>query len=183
MTTPAFSSGKLRAMNLVVRDCNRKLMAKIESLLPSESGNGIITPKELFTNYSIDITSAVFFATETDAHSVDPATGKQNSIVRQCLALVDIPSLKSAIVGSLPRPILNVLGITSAFREGALAYVCDLLRSMVAQQRKLPAEKQNDFVRLLLQTENSGQDSTSAKKDFRVLTDDEIIAQCLVYFR
>lgn len=168
MTTPAFSSGKLRAMNPLIRDCNRRLMAKIESI-----ENGVITPKELFTNYSIDITSAIFFATETDAHA-DP----QSPIVKQCLALADIPAFKSAAVGSLPRPILKMMGITSAFREGPLAYTCELLRSMVARQRKLPIEAQNDFVRLLIQTEGSGDKA----KDFRKLTDDEVIAQCLVYF-
>ena len=141
ITTAAFSSGKLRNMNPLIKNCIEKFFGKIDSFT-----DGIFIPKEVFTNFSIDITASTFFATETNAQQ------EQNPIVKQCLALVDIPALRSAAVGILPRPLLKALGISSVFREEPLEYICDLLRSIVKQQRELPSERQNDFIRLLVES-------------------------------
>ena len=143
ITTPAFSTSKLRNMNPLIKSCIGKLVAKLDSV-----PNGTFIPREIFTNFSIDITSATFFATETNANSVG---SERNPIVQKCMDLIDIPAYRSMAIEILPRPLLNLLGISCIFNSDAMTYIVKLLRTIVAQQKAMPAASQNDFIRLLIE--------------------------------
>lgn len=157
MTTPAFSTGKLRSMNPLIERCIQKLFNSLDIVDQFE-------PKSEFTQFSIDITSASFFATDTGSNPI---------ISQRCLELVDIPAWRSGMVGALPRTILNLFGIESVFRPKALNFIVQLLRTIVEQQRQLAPYQQNDFIRLLI--EQNGLKTPP-------LTDNEVVAQSLIFF-
>jgi len=66
ITSPSFTSGKLRGMNSLMNRCIDKLNAYLDNLCTK--GGGVLKTKEIVSGFTIDVIASTSFATETNAN-------------------------------------------------------------------------------------------------------------------
>ena len=176
IVTPNFTSGKLRSMHPQLMICAKKLLNTLDRELNKSSSNGKIKiyPRDFMYRYTIDVTSSVFFGMETDVNNEDAQS--KSILIENSIKLTHFPPFRMAAALSLPRPILNLIGIKSFFPDEPLNYFIQLLKTVI-KQRRSSGIKRNDFVQCLLESTLQSNDGNTLK-----LTENEIIAQCFVFF-
>ncbi|KAJ6220425.1 hypothetical protein RDWZM_006237 [Blomia tropicalis] len=156
--------------------CTEKLLKTLDRELKKSNSNGKckIYTRDLMYRFTFDVTSSVFFGIETDVNDEDsPST---SILIDNTIKLTHFPKFRMATVMSLPRPILNLIGIKSFFPDEPLNYFIQLLKTVI-NQRRSSGIKRNDFVQSLLESTMQSNDG-----DILKLTENEIIAQCFVFF-
>lgn len=174
--TPAFTSGKLKGMFPIIKDCAITLEKYLEKSIIE--GNDQIVLDDLFTRYTTNIISSVAFGIENDCIN-DP-----DNIFYQVCKKISKPNFKKGIADILAMFVPKV-SIRSVDKE-----IEDFCLNIVEQTIKY-REKSNftrkDFLQLMIELKNQGFVSSDKEKDEKVgssarkMKNSEIAAQVFVF--
>ncbi|KAL1482469.1 hypothetical protein MTO96_014196, partial [Rhipicephalus appendiculatus] len=190
--SPAFSSGKLRKMTSLVEKCAN---VTLEHLKKAASNEEDIDLKQFYGNYSLDVIARCAFATELDSHS-----DNANEFVKKTRnSFSGRISPRIFFVLAFPR-ISRLLGIQLDTSD-SFEYFVQICKTII-KKRKDTNERHDDFLQLMMDAQagelnatvenaserdenlfNLGSDvqvNTPAAAN-KMLTEDEAIAQCVLF--
>ncbi|XP_017461354.1 PREDICTED: cytochrome P450 3A41-like, partial [Rhagoletis zephyria] len=155
--SPIFTSGKLKAMIPLMDRCIDNLLSYIDSKIEESERPGFINVKQTLSGFSIDVIAATTFATDTHANGVlnkkgvdssEASDKKTSDFVHYGTSIFKVPPLKVAAALCLPRPLLNLLGISTFFSEASFEFLISLSRKIF---RKRQSSKSKPAVPDLIQ--------------------------------
>ncbi|KAF0312472.1 putative cytochrome P450 6a13 [Amphibalanus amphitrite] len=137
--------------------------------------DGEINVKDVFARYTMDTIASVAFGLEADSiRNPESAIAKKGVLLRKPPPMYKILIFMS--VSYLPSFIRKRFDFTSyIFGNNALEFFVDISRRTIKEREEHPERRRNDYLQLLI---DSRRDDSQARK----LTDDEITAQCLLFF-
>lgn len=183
--SPTFTSGKLKGMFSIIRDCGQVL----ENYLVKNVGDGVdvFEFRDLMARYNTNIISSVAFGIENDC------INEPDHIFRRMGAKIFEPTWKNGLRGVfafLGPKLFHTLKLKGFEQE-----VEDFMFSIVKQTVEYREEKnltRNDFMQLLIQLKNQGfvsvdkgdnADKTEeTKTNINKITMNQVTAQCFVFF-
>ncbi|XP_054157216.1 cytochrome P450 3A56-like [Oppia nitens] len=203
ITSPTFTSGKMKQMYHLVRKCLQEYLDVLDELAESEQP---VDFKAMHQNLTMDVIASCAFATKTNAQK-DP----NNPFVVNGRAVFDFKAIKMIPAFLFPKFLNRLLGIRTNLNEKPNDYIFSLGRHMLDRRQK--GERNNDFLQLLMNANadnnnnhnnnnkdvdkdvgeshhvNEGEDEIAAEKRMlnstviqnKSLTEDEIIAQSWLF--
>lgn len=191
--SPTFSSGKLKGMFPIMRDCGKSLQSFMVDNY--SKGKSVFNFTDLFAKYTTHNIVSVIFSIDSDTFN-DP-----NNVFRKISANFSKPSKKQHVIDIFSFLIPNVLHALSIFNfKSVTANVNDFVMNFVAKLVKHREETKfqgNDFLQLLIELKNKGYTPSKKQKEddlkdssiginniniMKKLTIDEIAAQVHVFF-
>lgn len=145
IASPTFTSGKMKKMYPLVKECLKEFLDNLES---SAREGKDINLKDMHGNYTMDVIAKCAFATKTNAHK-DP----NNQFIVSAKNLFYFRFWRVIPAFLFPTFILKVLNIKSFFDEKANKFFFDLTRHILRTRRE-NNEKHNDFLQLLMDAKN-----------------------------
>ncbi|CAN8013298.1 unnamed protein product, partial [Ixodes persulcatus] len=192
--SPAFSTGKLRKMNSLIADCARKTA---EHLTMAAEKEGELDIKQFYGNYALDVIARCAFATRLDSH-----TQETNEFVTKA---------RQAFSGKITLPLILLFlfpGVfklfkMKAFNTDIFLYFKNLCLRII-ESRKEKKSRQEDFLQLMMDAQDGSiaatvetaqsteeklfnldseiKTDTSFLGGVKALTEDEAMAQCVLFF-
>ncbi|CAN7937492.1 unnamed protein product [Ixodes hexagonus] len=193
--SPAFSTGKLRKMNYLIDECARKTSEHLKET--AEKEGELQDVKQFYGNYALDVIARCAFATQLDSHSQET-----NEFVKKA---------RQAFSGKLTLPlfllflfpgIFKLLKI-KAFNSDVFVYFKNLSLKIIGN-RKEKQSRQEDFLQLMMDAQDGSiaataeivpstdeklfnldselKMDTSFAGGVKALTEDEAMAQCVLFF-
>lgn len=195
--SPAFTTGKLRKMDSLIQDCARISTQHLSEV--AERGEDVDV-KEFFGHYTLDVIARCAFGTKLDSH-----TDQANQFVTKARAgfnvKITLPMILFFTIAGLFPVILKVLRVR-IFNSDIFLFFKNVCLEIV-EKRKLSSEKHQDFLQLMVDAQDCGlqRGSTEGPRDAedrlynlgteqavektavaKALTEDEALAQCVVFF-
>lgn len=179
ITSPAFTSGKLRAMHSLMDRGIQKLTTYLDSVLETSSTDGAVLKdvKETVAGFTIDVIASSGFATETNCNE-EVRAGKKSPFVHFGQKLFWVNPFRAMAIIFLPEWILGLLNVQTFIDPTAMQWFSDLAREMV-NKRKQSGEKRPDLVQLLLDAKV--EESELAKVNFDQLTADADVKGLMMF--
>ncbi|XP_013168524.1 PREDICTED: cytochrome P450 6a2-like [Papilio xuthus] len=143
--TPAFSSGKLRAMFPLIVERAERLQAR--ALSAAHAGREL-DARELMARFTTDFIGACAFGLDSDS------LNDENSAFRQLGAKIFSPS-KKVFITTLLKLMFPEIFKYAKIQETAERGILGLLRDILSQRNYRPS-KRNDFIDLLLECRAKG---------------------------
>ncbi|XP_040061990.1 cytochrome P450 3A24 [Ixodes scapularis] len=192
--SPAFSTGKLRKMNSLIADCARKTAEHLKMAAEKE---GELDIKQFYGNYALDVIARCAFATRLDSH-----TQETDEFVTKA---------RQAFSGKITLPLILLFlfpGVfkffkLKAFNTDVFLYFKNLCLRII-QSRKEKKSRQEDFLQLMMDAQDGSiattvetaqsteeklfnldsdiKTDTSFLGGVKALTEDEAMAQCVLFF-
>jgi cytochrome P450 family 6 len=187
--SPTFSSGKIKGMFPIMRDCGRDLQNFL--ITNASADKKVFNFIDLFAKFTTHNIVTVIFSIDIDCFS-DP-----DNVFRKISFNFAAPSKRQHIIDIFSFLIPNILHGLSVFNiRSVTAKVNDFVLSFVEKIVKHREETNfcgNDFLQLLIQLKNQGFISVNKNEErgevqatngkvLKKLTIDEIAAQVLVFF-
>ncbi|CAG2167944.1 unnamed protein product [Oppiella nova] len=144
--SPTFTSGKMRKMYPMVRECLNDLLDQLD--VCAVNGNDI-NLKDMMGNYTMDVIARCAFATKTNAHK-DP----NNPFVTNAKKIFSFPFFRILLIILLPKTVRKVFGINT-IDDNVNQFFFDITKQVI-QQRKSSKDSHktyNDFIKLLVDAE------------------------------
>ncbi|KAG5681320.1 hypothetical protein PVAND_010768 [Polypedilum vanderplanki] len=185
--SPTFTSGKLKVMFPIMRDCGKVLQTYVEKQI--KSGQTVFEFKDLCARFTINNISSVAFGVENDCIN-DP----DNVFRKMGLKLFE-PSLRNGIINSIAflTPKLFTILKIPPFPADLEQFIYSLVTETVEYREKNNFQR-NDFMQLMIQLKNQGYVSAdkdanddenewkNEKREIKKMTIDEMAAQAFVFF-
>uniref|UniRef100_A0A4D5RMV2 Putative cytochrome n=1 Tax=Ixodes scapularis TaxID=6945 RepID=A0A4D5RMV2_IXOSC len=192
--SPAFSTGKLRKMNSLIADCARKTAEHLKMTAEKE---GELDIKQFYGNYALDVIARCAFATRLDSH-----TQETDEFVTKA---------RQAFSGKITLPLILLFLFPGVFKllklkalnTDVFLYFKNLCLRII-QSRKEKKSRQEDFLQLMMDAQDGSiattaetaqsteeklfnldseiKTDTSFLGGVKALTEDEAMAQCLLFF-
>ena len=137
----ALTSGKIKKLYGLVRQCLQNYLELLEELVGQEEG---LQVKKLHENFTMDVIASCAFATQTNA-AKDP----NNEFTRMTRKILDYKLIKLFPAFLFPRALNKLLDIKTIFDPEANEWLVNLSKHIVERRRK-SGEKNNDFLQLLM---------------------------------
>lgn len=145
ITTPTFTTGKLRRMHGMMQMCVNKLTNYLDTV--TQGGPNEIDTKNVVSGFTIDVVASTTFATDTNTNGAE----RKSAFVEKASNLFNFNLIKAMTISILPKWVLRALGWTHAFPGDSFEFMLDLTRNIVRTRKANPeAAKRNDLVQLLL---------------------------------
>ncbi|KAG4072640.1 hypothetical protein HA402_004729 [Bradysia odoriphaga] len=182
--SPTFSSGKLKAMFPIIKDCGKTLEDYLEKNV--EKGNDVFDFRDLFARLTTNIISSVAFGIDNDCIN-DPDHIFRKMGVR-IFEMDSKKKLRAAIATFLPI-LKNV--IKFKFTHDDVEEFFHGVVKQTLEYRERNNVERNDFMQLLIQLKNQGYlsadkgESKSAEKenlDLKKLSYEDLAANALLFF-
>lgn len=195
ISSPTFTSGKMRKMYPLIRRCVQDFVDHLQSYVDQKKE---IDMKVAHGAFTMDVISKCAFATNVNTHK-DP----DNLFVKNAQKVFNPIKWRILMTAIAPKFILNY--IQFSLNPGASDFFVNAASEMI-RQRKTNKIKNNDFLQLLLDVEqtakqvveendkheahhvNESEDEKEANEKAlsinlvdKKLTEDEIIAQCFLF--
>lgn len=149
LTTPSFTTGKLKSMNRLMLTCVDKLDTYFQKVTGKALGEAHpIELRQVFSGFTIDVIASTAFATETNANNPD---NRVNEFVVQGLDLFRFPPINIMGLLAFPRWVNDLIGVRSFFRDEPLEWFVTLTSKIVSERKKMKNQDQyQDLVQLML---------------------------------
>lgn len=191
--SPAFSTGKLRKMNYLIEDCAAVTAEHLKKAALKEED---IDVKQFFGNYALDVIARCAFATKLDSHS-----DQTNEFVTRIREAFSGRITLSALFSYFFPAISRLLGIRG-YNSDVFRYFKQVCQNII-QKRKDERSRQEDFLQLMMDAQDAKLEHTSedsinrdeqlfnlgsdvstdaAFSSSKTLTEDEAMAQCVLFF-
>lgn len=196
IVSPTFTTGKIRRMVSIIKECSQTLMKNFQNITKTGKSFNV---REIYGAFTMDVIASSAFSTKLDSHN-DP----QNKFVQTAKKGFSFNfSIRLALYQVIPG-LMRAFGIpfispepTDFFRDVTL---------QIMKERKRTGQSRNDFLQLLMDTaqevaqeqkwdiaddkdditSNYGQDESThqvAKNiSNRKLSLDELVGQCVIFF-
>ncbi|XP_029832599.2 cytochrome P450 3A8 [Ixodes scapularis] len=192
--SPAFSTGKLRKMNSLIADCARKTA---EHLKVAAEKEGELDIKQFYGNYALDVIARCAFATRLDSHTQE--TDEFVTKARQAFSFtITLPLILLFLF-----PGVFKLFKLKVFNADIFLYFKNVCLRII-ESRKEKKSRQEDFLQLMMDAQDGSiattvetvqsteeklfnldseiKTDTSFLGGVKALTEDEAMAQCLLFF-
>ncbi|PNF19766.1 Cytochrome P450 9e2 [Cryptotermes secundus] len=189
LMTPTFSSGKLKAMEILVEQCGQQL----GTFLQNESNKNRddkcteLEMKELFGRFTLDVIATCAFGVQCDS-----LKDRNAEFVKTAARFNDISLLNRLLIFFVIlfcRQYARFFPIRGVNRQ-AMAFLVDVLKKTVEHRRQHKEQKWNDFLQLMIdaaaqergERSDEKQDINDTKQtSATVLNEETIIAQSLLF--
>ena len=153
ITSPAFTSGKLRSMQPIVQASVDNLVAYFDRLVNSSTEKkGVLeNTKKIISGFTIDSIASAAFATETNAND-DRST--ENTLVKYATSLSDVGKWRVLCALLMPRWINAIIGVKSFMNPTSFEYMRSLAEQMI-KSRKSGGQRRADLLQQLIDSEIS----------------------------
>ncbi|XP_073949896.1 cytochrome P450 6a2-like [Choristoneura fumiferana] len=179
--TPAFSSGKLKAMFPLIVDRAERLQARLQRV----GGKEAVEARDLMARYTTDVIGTVGFGIISD--SLNDDNDAFRALGRKIFSFSSSKLFKLFLKNLLPR----IFGYLKAFSGEIEGDVVGMVKSIMQQRNYEPCGR-HDFIDLLLECKKKGAmsgesivetnaDSSPKKVSFE-MNDEIMAAQCFVFF-
>lgn len=183
--TPTFTSGKLKNMFPVLKDCARVLIDHIKS--KNKEGKNIFDVRDLYAGFTINIISSVVFGVENDC--INEPDHIFRKIGMEIFEDGIVQKVRYFIIFFLPRLYhLFKVRITSKRVEN---FIKSLVRQTIEYREKNHVHR-NDFMDLMIQLKTHGflagdkkdesEQDTQKESHIAKLTENELMAQAFIFF-
>ena len=198
ISSPTFTSGKLRKMYPLINKCCTDFLEDLEEKVGNQKE---IELKQLMGTYTMDVIARCAFASNTNTYK-DP----NNEFTTRASNIFNFPIWKMVFMMGLPSFLTRIQKFRQLVTgpENAMFFIN--FAAQVIKRRKDNNEKHNDFLQLLIDVErsdgqtreesdaneahhlNEGDEELNADKEAfnnvieKKLTEDEILAQCFLFF-
>jgi cytochrome P450 family 6 len=187
--SPAFTSGKLKVMFPIMRDCGQVLQDYVAKQI--KGGTTVFEFKDLCARFTINNISSVAFGVENDCIN-DP-----DNIFRKMGLKLFEPSMRNAVINTMAffTPKLFTKLKIPPFPADLEEFIYRLVNDTVAYREKNNVQR-NDFMQLMIQLKNQGYVSADKdddkdehewkgekdKLEVKKMTIDEMAAQAFIFF-
>lgn len=144
ITSPSFTSGKLRGMVSMMEKCIDKLVDYLDEMIQKQ--NGVINVRKVTTGFTMDVIASTSFATETIDYD---EKNSGNVFVENGKRLLEISMFRILAIVLLPVPILKLLGIRTFNNPKSFEFFVKLSKEIV-RQRKTQKFHRNDLMQLMI---------------------------------
>lgn len=168
ITTPTFTSGKLKTIFPIMQSASCKMLKTLEKLADSKQE---VDLKRLFGTYTMNVIAHSAFATKPDA-----------AFVQQASLLFTFPFWRKFLDYVIPMSLLELFGFT-VLPPDPMDFFKRITISAIRHRRAMNT-KYPDFLQLLMNAEDATiADSDENKKPrSKVLSEDEILSQAVLFF-
>ncbi|XP_055350212.1 cytochrome P450 3A24-like [Paramacrobiotus metropolitanus] len=154
---PAFTSGKLKQMNNLIKECCDDLLRKIDQFAVSGQE---FSAKELYGRLTLDVIATTFFATKINSQE-DP----NSSFVKHAkkifeFSFTDMSVFLAMLVPKL-KPVMKFLGMQSFDKTATDFFVRNT--EQIIRLRKESKQNRRDFLQLMLNSMKSDEAVTDTK--------------------
>lgn len=173
ISTPAFSTGKIRQM---CQPCERQAVHLAEQICrESSSQQGEIEIRDIMGRYAMDNIASVAFGQE--ANSIGNHKSVVAAMAAELTQRAPMPRiLLTLILLSLPKFLQERIDIAKVtLNNEAIEYFLRIIKQSIRLRAQQTGPRRVDYLQLLLDTRRD--DSRQ-----RQLTDDEIVAQCMLFY-
>lgn len=149
ITSPTFTSGKLRQIYPHMDECLNNFMVHLNDLAMKKKNVNI---KDIYGNFTLDVIASCFFATKLNSQNQ-----LDSLFLKHAKILLTINPLKVLALRMFPKYVFQMLGVgTDRFTAGeeSQSFYVDLARRMI-DNRKERGLKVNDFVQLLIDADQT----------------------------
>ena len=149
ITTPAFTSGKLRRMFPLLKNATDKLEKYFEKICKNKQTT--VDIKTVIAGFTIDVIASTAFGTDTDTN--DDRTKFNPFLHHGTRFFRDISFTKMLLVLTMPIKILELLKIKNILPEDSFQFFVNVSKTMIER-----ASGNNDLVELLKEANISEED-------------------------
>ena len=198
ITSPAFTSGKLRKMLPLLKQSTDQLDAYLDTISKDKKAKLSVNIKDVITGFTIDVIASTSFGIDTnsngDRSKFDPFLYHGQRMVHE------IKMLTACMMFILPKWLLRTLGMLHPFVEDSFNFFVKISKEIM--QRKTDKENlvklireahisENDLKNLnynkLTATADAENDNQKVEENenseqSKFLTDDEVISQSILFF-
>lgn len=181
--TPTFTSGKLKMMFPVLKDCGDVLV----DFIKNNKSQNIYDARDLFSRFTINVISSVGFGVDNDC--INEPDNVFRKIGMEIFDLGIVQKIRFSVIFLIPKlyHLFNIR-ITSKRVENFLK---TLVRQTIEYREKNNIRR-NDFMDMMIQLKNNGflsadkgendNEDKSEKRGSVKLTENEIMAQAFIFF-
>lgn len=166
ITSPAFTSGKLRSVQPIIQSSVEKLVAYFNRLTDHHQegkSSGLMgNTKKIFSGYTIDSIASAAFATETNAND-DRST--ENTLVEYATRLSDVGQFRVLSALLLPRWFNALVGVTNFMNPVSFEYMTRVAEAMIKGRKSQGGAKRADLLQQLIDSEVSEEELKQANFD------------------
>ncbi|XP_054152639.1 cytochrome P450 9e2-like [Oppia nitens] len=182
ITTPIFTSGKMKRMYPLMKQCLDDLTNYLSPLADQKS---IIDVKHIYSRLSLDIVFTCSFANKLNPYNND------NQLIRMIIESVQFLIISFVAQTLTPKMFSKLLYNLGFFNTMSIEFVIKYLRQLLDSRRKSD-QQFNDLIQLFIEAEHRDTDNNDSKEDMdqnkramdikldnnnNKLNEDEIIAQ------
>ncbi|KAH9394069.1 Cytochrome P450 3A4 [Tyrophagus putrescentiae] len=195
ITSPTFTSGKLRGMNGMMSKCVQSLVRYLDKLVEKEEeGGAVMDTKEVIAGFTIDVIATTSFATETSAND---DRSEKSPFVYHGMNFFRSSLFKLVFMFTMPKAVNHFFNLRLMFPADSFNYFRNLTQTIVEQRKllidsyvyedelkgggydKLTATMEEETNTSAPSESNESAEKNNSKK---TLNDLEIIAQCMIFF-
>ncbi|CAB3381551.1 Hypothetical predicted protein [Cloeon dipterum] len=202
ISTPIFSSGKIKAMSHLVSKCAAQMCQYLDEFVIGGESNGEVEAKELFGRFTLDVIGACAFGVQCDSlQNPDAEFVQIMSKFNEMSMSVRLRLFTSLLIFGSPRlaRLLNV----HFMNQDTVRYVASLVFNAKKERDAQHGNTRVDFLKLMFDAQAGNlrsageqakdlfekdallkeEDNKSSKKDPEntVLTDQIVVGQCLLF--
>lgn len=148
ITSPTFTSSKMKLMYPLMEDCLNDFMVHLNDLAQKKSNVNI---KDIYGNLTLDVIASSAFATKLNARNE-----LDSLFVKHARNLFRVNPIKMLLLRLIPKFVFEMVGVTSDRSSGdeSQNFYVDVVRQMI-ENRKESGQKSNDFLQLLMDADQS----------------------------
>ncbi|RZF44024.1 hypothetical protein LSTR_LSTR007296 [Laodelphax striatellus] len=179
--TPAFSSGKLKAMEPLIRICAKQLQEFIDRTVIGVN-DGVIEMKDMFGRFTMDVIASCAFGVQCDSLQ-DPNA----EFIQQMSRFGDLSIIRRLTVFMvlILAPKMSRFLPISFFNMDSINYLAGAVKSAKQFRLENTSNRRNDFLQLMLDAELNAEENAeklkSENSDVVLMTEDIVIAQSILF--
>ncbi|NWH74052.1 CP3AT protein, partial [Piaya cayana] len=171
--SPTFTSGKLKEMFPIVNHYSEKLVKTIEKKVANDE---VVNMKDIFGAYSMDVVTSTSFSVNIDSMS-NPSDPFVTNIKKFLQLSLLSPLIVFLVLFPFVVPLLKKMNVT-VFSSEVMNFFKEVFTKMKKERENGRSTDRVDFLQLMIDSQSSNSTETSPYKS---LSDEEILAQALVF--
>ncbi|XP_040043618.2 cytochrome P450 3A27 isoform X1 [Gasterosteus aculeatus] len=170
--TPSFTSGHIKEMFKIMKHLSSKLTASLQS---KAQNNEVVTIKDYFGAYSVDVMASCGFSVDMDS-----INNHSSPIIFHASRFFKFPQFVLILQGIFPVliPLFELLGI-SFFSSTSTAFFKTILAKIKAEREGSTHKNSGDFLQSMINSRTANDPSKGEKN--KGLTDHEILTQATMF--
>ncbi|XP_039276813.1 cytochrome P450 6j1 [Nilaparvata lugens] len=179
--TPAFSSGKLKAMEPLITVCAKQLQEFIDRTVIAVE-DGVMDMKDLFGRFTMDVIASCAFGVQCDS-----LKDRDAEFIRQMSRFGDLSIARRLIVFMvlILAPKMSRFLPISFFNMDSIHYLAGAVKRAKKFRLENSSNRRNDFLQLMLDAELNSEENAEKLKsenaDVVLMTEDIVIAQSILF--